>query len=203
MSCHKTVYFSDWAILKKLSIVCALIYLCLPNSLFGEEILRLHINGEANGVVDIRLNELKAPLHVERIRLLTKEGKYDGVAFHRVIEGFMAQTGDVKYGNVENFQPTLAGMGGSEYPMLISEFSDQPFLAGSIGMARSRDPNSANSQFFIMFDSAPHLNGKYTIVGEVVSGLETVKNIKKGNTASNGSVNNPDYILKAELITTN
>ena len=203
MSYHKTLYFSDWAIITKLSIVCTLIYLCLANSLFGEVILRLHINGEANGVVDIRLNELKAPLHTERIRLLTKEGKYDGVTFHRVIEGFMAQTGDVKYGNVENFQPTLAGMGGSEYPMLISEFSDQPFLAGSIGMARSSDPNSANSQFFIMFDSAPHLNGKYTIVGEVVSGLETVKNIKKGNTAANGSVNNPDYILKAELITTN
>ena len=203
MSYHKTLYFSDWAIITKLSIVCTLIYLCLANSLFGEEILRLHINGEANGVVDIRLNELKAPLHTERIRLLTKEGKYDGVTFHRVIEGFMAQTGDVKYGNVENFQPTLAGMGGSEYPMLISEFSDQPFLAGSIGMARSSDPNSANSQFFIMFDSAPHLNGKYTIVGEVVSGLETVKNIKKGNSAANGSVNNPDYILKAELITTN
>lgn len=203
MSYHKTLYFSDWAVITKLSIVCTLIYLCLANSLFGEEILRLHINGEANGVVDIRLNELKAPLHTERIRLLTKEGKYDGVTFHRVIEGFMAQTGDVKYGNVENFQSTLAGMGGSEYPMLISEFSDQPFLAGSIGMARSSDPNSANSQFFIMFDSAPHLNGKYTIVGEVVSGLETVKNIKKGNTAANGSVNNPDYILKAELITTN
>ena len=112
----------------------------------------------------------------------------------------MAQTGDVKFGNIMNFEPSFVGMGGSEYPMLEEEFSDGEFLRGTVGMARSRDPNSANSQFFIMFEPAPHLDGKYTIIGEVIAGIDVVLGIKKGSSASNGSVQSPDFILTAEIL---
>ncbi len=168
--------------------------------LFAENILRLNITGQSTGTIDILLNDKNAPSHVERLKLLTREKQYDGVVFHRVISGFMAQTGDVKFGNVNNLDYSLVGMGGSEYPMLEAEFTNDPFLRGTVGMARSRDPNSANSQFFIMFERAPHLDGKYTIVGNVIDGIDTVLAIKKGSKIDNGAVNVPDYILNAEII---
>lgn len=168
----------------------------------ADDILRLQIEGQSSGVINIRLNEEVAPQHVKRIKLLTKEKQYDGVVFHRVIPNFMAQTGDVEYGKITSLEPALVGMGGSEYPMLVEEFSQLSFIQGTVGMARSQDPNSANSQFFIMFEPAPHLNKKYTIVGEVVSGMDVVKAIKKGTRANNGAVDSPDFIAKAEIITT-
>ena len=177
-----------------------LVSLGVNTPIFAEDILRLTIKGHATGIVDIRLNEEFAPQHVKRIKLLVNEKLYDGVVFHRVIPNFMAQTGDVKYGNIASFDSSLVGMGGSEYPMLVEEFSNLPFVQGTVGMARSQDPNSANSQFFIMFEPAPHLNGKYTVVGEVVEGMNVVQMIKKGKQSSNGSVEVPDYIVKAEII---
>ena len=177
-----------------------LVSLGVNTPIFAEDILRLTINGHSTGIIDIRLNEEFAPKHVKRIKLLVNEKLYDGVVFHRVIPNFMAQTGDVKYGNITSLDSSLVGMGGSEYPMLVEEFSNLPFVQGTVGMARSQDPNSANSQFFIMFEPAPHLNGKYTVVGEVVEGMNVVQMIKKGKQSSNGSVEVPDYIVKAEII---
>ena len=176
------------------------ISMCLSSAAFAEDILRLNINGQSSGFIDIALNGKDAPEHVKRLKLLTLEKKYDGVVFHRVIAGFMAQTGDVKFGNIENFNSSLVGMGGSDYPMLREEFSGGTFHRGTVGMARSKDPNSANSQFFIMFEPAPHLDGKYTIVGEVISGIDVLLGIKKGSTSNNGAVKSPDYILTAEII---
>ena len=170
---------------------------------FADDILRLQIKGQTLGVIDILLNKDLAPQHVKRLKLLTTEGLYDGVAFHRGIPNFMAQTGDVKYGNINSFKPSLVGMGGSEHPMLGAEFSQVPFAKGIVGMARSQDPNSANSQFFIMLNYAPHLNGKYTVVGEVIVGMNVVLDIKKGTSANNGSVSSPDYIEKAKIIKSN
>ena len=138
-----------------------------------------------NGEIDIQLRPDLAPGHVERIKELAKEGFYDGVVFHRVIEGFMAQTGD----------PTGTGMGGSDKPDLKAEFSDETFDRGTVGMARSQDPNSANSQFFIMLADGDFLDGQYTVVGDVVSGMETVDAIKKGDPAQNGSVDEPDAMV--------
>jgi peptidyl-prolyl cis-trans isomerase A (cyclophilin A) len=177
-----------------------LIGLIISTTAFANDILRLQIRGESSGFIDILLNEELAPNHVKRIKLLTKEKLYNGVSFHRVIPKFMAQTGDIKYGNISSFESNLVGMGGSDYPMLEEEFSQISFVEGTVGMARSQDPNSANSQFFIMFEPAPHLNGNYTVVGEVVAGMEVVKAIKKGNRANNGTVSSPDYILKAEIV---
>ena len=142
----------------------------------------------STGDVVIRLRPDLAPQHVERISSLAKEGFYDGVVFHRVIPGFMAQGGD----------PTGTGMGGSDLPKLQAEFNKAPFVRGTLGMARSGDPNSANSQFFICFDSASFLNGQYTVFGEVVSGMEFVDKIKKGAQGS-GTVTNPDKIVKMSL----
>lgn len=141
------------------------------------------------GRVVIALRPDLAPKHVERMKTLTREGYYNNVPFHRVIDGFMAQTGDGQYGN---------GTGGSKYPNLPAEFSNVPFKRGVVGMARSDSPNSANSQFFIMFDETPSLNGQYTVVGQVVSGMEFVDKIKKGTGAS-GSVSNPDKIVKMQV----
>ena len=177
-----------------------IVSLGINTAIFANDILRLTINGHSTGIIDIRLNEEFAPKHVKRIKLLVNEKLYDGVVFHRVIPNFMAQTGDVKYGNITSLDSSLVGMGGSEYPMLVEEFSNLPFVHGTVGMARSQDPNSANSQFFIMFEPAPHLNGKYTVVGEVVEGMNVVQMIKKGKQSSNGSVEVPDYIVKAEII---
>ena len=152
-----------------------------------------------DGPVVIELND-KAPKHAERIKALAAGGEYDNVAFHRVIEGFMAQTGDVQYGDMENgYQPQAAGTGGSSLPDLPAEFSDIPFERGTVGMARAQDPNSANSQFFIMFAPGDFLNGQYTVVGKVVSGMENVDKIKRGDEANNGSVTDPDRMIKVTV----
>ncbi|WP_295809079.1 peptidylprolyl isomerase [uncultured Nitratireductor sp.] len=153
-----------------------------------------------NGEVTIGLRPDLAPKHVEQVKALVEDGAYDNVAFHRVIDGFMAQTGDVQYGDVEDgFDARLVGTGGSDKADLPAEFSDAAFARGTIGMARSQDPDSANSQFFIMFAPAEHLNGQYTVIGEVESGMELVDKIKKGDSAQNGMVQNPDKILSARM----
>ncbi len=148
------------------------------------------------GEVKIELFQDAAPNHVNRIRELANSGKYDNVVFHRVIEGFMAQTGDVKFGNSSsgNFNLDRAGMGGSDLPDLNAEFNDLPHERGTLSMARSSDPNSANSQFFICFEAAPHLDRQYTVFGKVISGMENIDKITKGD-GPNGSVSNPDKII--------
>ena len=153
------------------------------------------------GTVVIELFPELAPGHVARIKELAREGAYDGVVFHRVIEGFMAQTGDVKFGNMKKgFSPEAVGTGGSDLPDLPAEFSQsEHYKRGTLGMARSQDPNSANSQFFIMFAPAPNLDGQYTIVGKVVSGMELVDKIKKGDEADNGTVSDPDRMIKVRI----
>ncbi|WP_245274165.1 peptidylprolyl isomerase [Mesorhizobium sp. L103C105A0] len=154
-----------------------------------------------NGDVTIALRPDLAPKHVAQIKKLVREGAYNDVAFHRVINGFMAQTGDVKFGNMKKgFSPEAVGTGGSDLPDLPAEFSQsEHFKRGTLGMARSQDPNSANSQFFIMFAPAPNLDGQYTIVGSVVSGMELVDKIKKGNEADNGTVSEPDRMIKVRI----
>lgn len=153
-----------------------------------------------DGPVVIQLMPDVAPQHVARIKELAKKGAYDNVAFHRVIDGFMAQTGDVQYGNMmKDFQPQMAGMGGSDLPDLPAEFSNVPFERGIIGMARAQDPNSANSQFFIMFAPGEFLNGQYTVVGKVISGMDHVDNIKRGDQNDNGSVTDPDRMIKVTV----
>ena len=152
-----------------------------------------------DGVVEVLLLPDVAPKHVERVLDLTRKGLYDKVAFHRVIDGFMAQTGDVKFGNVDSgWDKDRAGTGGSSEKNLPSEFSKLPFDRGSLGMARAQDPNSANSQFFIMFDDGHFLNGQYTLFGRVVRGMEFVDKIKRGNKSDNGSVDEPDIMIKVE-----
>ena len=149
-----------------------------------------------DGDVKIELFPDIAPKHVERIKTLANEGKYDNVVFHRVIEGFMAQTGDVEFGNSssDKFDLRRAGTGGSTLPDLPAEFSDIPHEKGILSMARSSPPNSANSQFFICFESAPHLDRNYTVFGKVVEGIEFVDMIKRGEGGS-GAVSNPDKII--------
>ena len=149
-----------------------------------------------DGDVKIELFEDVAPNHVKRIKELANSGKYDNVVFHRVIDGFMAQTGDVKFGNSnsKDFNLSLAGTGGSDMPDLKSEFSDVPHDRGVLSAARSADPNSANSQFFICFQPAPHLDRQYTVFGKVVKGMEFVDKIKKDD-GPNGSVSEPDKII--------
>ena len=149
-----------------------------------------------DGDVKIKLFSDVAPKHVERIKKLADEGKYDNVVFHRVIDGFMAQTGDVQFGNsnLESFDTGRAGTGGSEYPNLKAEFSDIPHERGILSMARSNDPNSANSQFFICLETAPHLDRQYSVFGKVIKGMELVDLIKKGQ-GSNGAVDKPDKII--------
>ena len=142
-----------------------------------------------DGRITIRLRPDLAPKHVAQIKALTKRGFYDGIVFHRVIPGFMAQTGD----------PTGTGTGKSDLPNIPAEFTQTPFKRGSVGMARSSEPNSANSQFFICFEGCGALTGQYTMFGEVVSGMDVVEKIKKGDKARNGQVTNPDKIVKMQL----
>ncbi len=170
------------------------LFFFISNNLIAKEnimILKLK-----DGNVEIELFEKIAPSHVQRIKKLANDGKYDNVVFHRVIEGFMAQTGDVQFGNSSSpdFNLDRAGMGGSDLPNLKAEFSDIPHLRGTLSMARSSDPNSANSQFFICFEDAPHLDRNYTVFGKVIKGMEFVDNIKLG-TGQNGSVQDPDKII--------
>ena len=150
-----------------------------------------------DGNVEIELFDDIAPKHVERIKKLASEGKYDNVVFHRVIDGFMAQTGDVKFGNSESkdFDLRRAGMGGSDLPDLKEEFNDVPHERGTLSMARSSDPNSANSQFFICFEQASFLDRQYTVFGKVIEGMEFVDMIKKGDSNNNGAVSDPDKII--------
>ena len=167
-----------------------ILFFILTNQLIAKEnimILKLK-----DGDVKIELYEDKAPNHVKRIKLLAEEGKYNGVVFHRVIDGFMAQTGDVKFGNSsnDNFNLRSAGTGGSDLPDLKEEFSDLPHQRGTLSMARSQDPNSANSQFFICFKEASFLDRQYTVFGKVIEGMEFVDKIKRGEPASD-----PDKII--------
>ena len=169
-------------------------FLLFNNNLIAEEnimILKLK-----DGDVEIKLFPDVAPKHVERIQYLADNGFYDNVVFHRVIDGFMAQTGDVKFGNSisKDFDLRRAGMGGSDLPDLKSEFNDLPHQKGTLSMARSSDPDSANSQFFICFEDAPHLDRNYTVFGKVLKGMEFVMNIKRGD-GPNGSVSDPDKII--------
>ena len=153
-----------------------------------------------DGDVTIALRPDLAPKHVEQIKKLVREGAYDNVAFHRVIDGFMAQTGDVQYGDMQDgFDPGQVGTGGSKYADLPAEFSRDKFVRGVVGMARAQDPDSANSQFFIMFGTASGLNGQYTVVGEVESGMDLVDNITKGDEAQNGMVAEPDRMIKVRI----
>jgi cyclophilin family peptidyl-prolyl cis-trans isomerase len=181
--------------MNKLLIKILILFFLLTNNIIAEEsimILKLK-----DGDVKIELFEDVAPNHVKRIKELADNGKYDGVVFHRVIDGFMAQTGDVKFGNSLNKEYDLrrAGMGGSDLPDLKEEFNDLPHERGTLSMARSQDPNSANSQFFICFKAASFLDRQYTVFGKVVEGMEFVDKIKRGDENNNGSVSDPDKII--------
>jgi len=181
--------------MNKLLIRFLILFFILTTNVTAEEnimILKLK-----DGDLKIELFEDIAPNHVKRIKQLAKEGKYDGVVFHRVIDGFMAQTGDLKFGNStsDDFDLKRAGMGGSELPDLKEEFSNLPHERGTLSMARSQDPNSANSQFFICFKEASFLDRQYTVFGKVIEGMEFVDKIKRGDENNNGSVSNPDKII--------
>ena len=172
-----------------------ILFLFITNNTIAEE--SLMILKLKHGDVKIELFSNVAPKHVERIKKLANDGKYDNVVFHRVIDGFMAQTGDVKFGNSSSNDYDLrkVGTGGSSLPDLPSEFSDIPHLRGTLSMARSQEPNSANSQFFICFKDAPFLDRQYTVFGKVIEGMENVDKIKRGDQNQNGSVENPDRII--------
>jgi cyclophilin family peptidyl-prolyl cis-trans isomerase len=179
---------------KKLIFILTLFLFSFSNNLISKErstmIMKLK-----NGDVKIELFDDVAPNHVKRVKTLADSGKYDGVAFHRVIDGFMAQTGDVKFGNTKvDFNAQMVGTGGSEFPDLKAEFNNIPHQRGVLSMARSQSPDSANSQFFICFDSHPHLDRNYTAFGRVVSGMEFIDKIKKGAPGS-GVVDKPDIIV--------
>ena len=178
--------------IKKVIVIFIFILFVKP-TLAKEDTMILKLK---DGNVIIELFSDKAPNHVKRFKQLSKEKKYDGVVFHRVIDGFMAQTGDVEYGNsnLETYDIRRAGTGGSEYPDLKAEFSNIPHERGTLSMARSSDPNSANSQFFICFKASPSLDRQYTVFGKVVQGMEFVDLIKKGE-GSNGKVSDPDQII--------
>ena len=150
------------------------------------------------GEVQIELYPEKAPNHVKRFIEFADQGKYDNVVFHRVIDGFMAQTGDVQFGNVKKFNDGRVGTGGSDKPDIPAEFNKRKHIRGTCSMARSGNPNSANSQFFICFDNANFLDGQYTVWGQVVEGMEFVDKLKRGAPGS-GSVTNPDHMKKVSL----
>ena len=171
-----------------------LFFFITNQSIAEENIMILKLK---DGDVKIELFEDVAPNHVKRIKELANAGKYDNVVFHRVIDGFMAQTGDVKFGNSESkdFDLRRAGMGGSDLPDLKQEFSSLPHDRGTLSMARSSDPNSANSQFFICFKPAPFLDRQYTVFGKVIEGMDLVDKIKRGDESNNGSVKEPDKII--------
>ena len=178
-----------------LRLAAALAVLAAPA--FGAG-LEIDVEGEANGTIVIDLFEDTAPLHVEQITTIAGEGQYDGVVFHRVIDGFMAQTGDVEFGKLGG-DMRMAGRGGSSLPDIPAEFTDQNFDRGIIGMARAQNPNSANSQFFIMFQEGSFLNGQYTIIGEVTSGMEIVDQIKRGTGANGAVVGQPDVMTSVRV----
>ncbi|MEM1077160.1 MAG: peptidylprolyl isomerase [Pseudomonadota bacterium] len=173
------------------SLALALSLLASPALATG---LQIEIAGEANGTITIDLREDLAPQHVAQIAALAAEGAYDDVVFHRVIDGFMAQTGDVEHGKL-GADMRRAGTGGSSRPDLPAEFSDVPYERGVVGMARAQNPNSANSQFFIMFTEYPSLNGQYTVVGVVTDGMEVVDAIKRGKGRNGAVLGEPDRMV--------
>jgi len=181
--------------MRKLGAAMALL---LASPAFGAG-LEIDIAGEANGTIVIDLFEDVAPEHTARMLQLAEDGAYDGVVFHRVIDGFMAQTGDVEYGRIGQ-DMRFAGRGGSQYPDLPAEFSDLSFERGVVGMARAANPDSANSQFFIMFAPVPQLNGDYTVVGEVTSGMEIVDKIKRGLGPNGAVIGEPDQMAAVRAI---
>ena len=178
---------------KYLNILFFLLITLITNVNAKENIMILKLK---DGDVKIEMFPDVAPNHVKRITELANSGKYDNVVFHRVIDGFMAQTGDIRFGNSSSsdFNLQRAGMGGSDLPDLKEEFNDIPHERGTVSMARSSDPNSANSQFFICFEPAPYLDRNYTVFGKVIEGMEFVDKIKKGD-GPNGSVSDPDKII--------
>jgi peptidylprolyl isomerase len=186
--------------LRNLLTAAALILLSTPVFAEGDgpgPNLVIEVSGKANGEIVIDLSPDIAPKAVAQIVALAKAGAYDGVVFHRVIQGFMAQTGDVKYGKT-GADTSSAGMGGSDKPDLPAEFSAVPFARGVVGMARSSDPNSANSQFFVMLAPGDFLNGQYTVVGKVIKGMDIVDQIKLGE-GDNGKVTDPDVMTKVTV----
>lgn len=185
--------------IKSLILYVILLFSAFANTVYAadpENIMVIEVEGEANGIIEIQLLPNVAPLHVERIKILARDGLYNDVVFHRVIDGFMAQTGDVKFGKVEGYKRRYAGQGGSNYPDLDAEFSTLKYEKGTVGMARAQNPNSANSQFFIMFNSSPNLDGNYTVIGNVIKGQDVVNSIKRGAMSDNGSVIDPDIMKK-------
>ena len=181
--------------MKHLLIAVFLSFASIAMAAGPDDILVIEVAGETTGQIQIELHPDLAPKHVEQIKTLARDGYYDGVAFHRVIDRFMAQTGDGVNAQISQYDPRRAGTGGSQLPNIEQEFSDTPFVTGTVGMARSQDPNSANSQFFIMFEPAPHLDGQYTVVGTVIAGQEVVDAIKRGDARLGGAVvEAPDYM---------
>ncbi|MBY5989302.1 peptidylprolyl isomerase [Roseovarius atlanticus] len=160
--------------------------------------LEIEVAGEANGMIKVDLLEDVAPGHVEQITELAREGAYDNVVFHRVIDGFMAQTGDVEFGKTGG-DMSMAGRGGSDRPNLAAEFSDITFDRGVVGMARSQSPDSANSQFFIMFAPGPFLDGQYTVVGRVTEGLDVLDDIKRGEGPNGAVIGEPDRMVSVTV----
>ena len=181
--------------MKKIKCLFILIFSLINTNILAQN--NLMILKTIHGDVEIELYSDKAPNHVKRFKELADGGKYDGVVFHRVIDGFMAQTGDVKFGNSSSsdFNLSRAGMGGSDFPDLKQEFNSLPHDRGTLSMARSSDPDSANSQFFICFKPAPFLDRQYTVFGKVIEGMEFVDKIKRGDENNNGSVSEPDKII--------
>tara|TARA_B100000131_G_scaffold289360_2_gene301329 strand:- start:73 stop:633 length:561 start_codon:yes stop_codon:yes gene_type:complete len=179
---------------KFINIIFYLILILINNVNAKENIMILKLK---DGDVKIEMFPDVAPNHVKRITELANNGKYDNVVFHRVIDGFMAQTGDVRFGKSDSnsFDLRRAGMGGSDLPDLKEEFNDLPHERGTLSMARSSDPNSANSQFFICFEQSSFLDRQYTVFGKVIEGMEFVDMIKKGDSDNNGSVSDPDKII--------
>ena len=179
--------------------ILVLFFLITNQSIAQENIMILKLK---DGDIKIELYEDIAPNHVKRIKELADNGKYDNVVFHRVIDGFMAQTGDVKFGNSDSddFDLRRAGMGGSDLPDLKQEFSSVPHERGTLSMARSSDPDSANSQFFICFKAAPFLDRQYTVFGKVLEGMELVDKIKRGDDGNNGAVSDPDKIISCKSL---
>ena len=180
-----------------------LLALFAPSLAFAQEDgpgpnLVIEVSGEANGTIVIDLLPEVAPLHVEQITALARDGAYDGVVFHRVIDGVMAQTGDVEFGRLGG-DMSMAGRGGSSRPDIPAEFSDVPFERGTVGMARAASPDSANSQFFIMFDEGSFLNGQYTVFGRVIEGMDVVDAIKRGEGQNGAVIGQPDVMISVRV----
>ena len=161
-------------------------------------VLVIEVAGQANGTIRVALRDDLAPNHVAQIVTLAEQGAYDGVVFHRVIEDFMAQAGDVANGTLEG-NPALWGTGGSDLPDLKAEFSDLPFERGVMGMARAQSLDSANSQFFLMFAPAPHLNGQYTVVGQMIDGYDVLDAIKRGAPRTGAITGTPDVMTRVTV----